>query len=103
MAKHSADSISPIQKQTKRMGLELNQEELLDKITSIISEVCDDLLRGQSVTVESLREEFRDTLRTEIGSLKTDLGVDVAELTNGLSRLSDTVDENRRLIQSLSQ
>ncbi len=62
MAKLSADSISLIQKRTKRAGMEfLDQEDLLDKITSIISEVRDDLLRGQSVTVESLREEFRDT------------------------------------------
>ncbi len=104
MAKRSADSFSPIQKQTKRAGMEfLDQENLLDKITSIISEVCDDLLRGQSVTVESLQDEFRDTLRTEIGKLKTDLGSEVGELSSGLSRLSDTVEENRKLIQSLTQ
>ena len=55
------------------------------------------------MTVESLREEFRDTLRMEIGRLKTDLGNEVGELSSGLSRLSDTVEENRKLIQSLTQ
>ena len=106
MAKHSADSISPIQKQAKKAGMEFlsqDQENLLDKITSIISEVRDDLLRGQSVTVESLREEFHDTLKAEISGLKTDLGREVGDLSVGLSRLSDTVDENRKLIESLAQ
>ncbi len=104
MAKRSADSISPIPKQTKKAGMEfLDQENLLDKITSIISEVRDDLLRGQSVTVESLCEEFLDTLKAEISGLKTDLGCEVGDLSAGLSKLSDTVDENRKLIESLAQ
>ncbi len=104
MAKRSVDSLSPLQKQTKCVGMEfVDQEDLLEKITMIISEVRDDLLQGQSVTVTSLREEFRESLKTEIGGLKTDLTREVSDLSSGLSSLLDTVERNRKLIESLAQ
>ncbi len=80
----------------------LDQEGLLDKITLIISEVQDDLLHGQSVMVSSLREEFCEALKVEIGSLKTDLGNEVSDLSSGLSKLSDAVEETRKMIEMLT-
>lgn len=68
---------------------------MLDQISSVIFTVRDDLLKGQSLAVSSLREE--------ISGLRADVTGELKELKTGLTEVSDAAERNRRRLDELEQ
>ncbi len=92
MAKHGADQLSPIERMSKKSAQE---ESLLNELTVLIGGVRDDLLKGQAVTVASLREEIQ--------ALRTDLTGEVKSLLEGLTKVTEVADRNSMLLDELNE
>lgn len=95
MAKRGAEQISPLYKMAKKHEGDTEEESLLDQITSVIFTVRDDLLKGQSLAVSSLREE--------ISGLRTDVTGEMKELKSGLTEVSEVAEKNSRRLDDLEQ
>ncbi len=93
MAKHGADQISPVSRMAKRH--ESSEEALLKELTELIGGVCEDLLKGQALTVASLWEEIQ--------ALRTDLSGDMKSLSEGLSNAVESTDRNSTRIDELAE
>ncbi len=92
MAKRGADQFSPIERMSKKSAQE---ESLLNELTVLIGGVRDDLLKGQAVTVASLREEIQ--------ALRTDLTGEVKSLLEGLTKVTEVADRNSMLLDELNE
>ena len=92
MAKRGADQLSPIERMSKKSAQE---ESLLNELMVLIGGVRDDLLKGQAVTVASLREEIQ--------ALRTDLTGEVKSLSEGLTKVTEVADRNSMLLDELNE
>ena len=89
MAKRGAEQISPADRGFhKRHERQDSGDPLMDRMVELLSEMRDDLLKGQAVAVSSLSEEIQN--------LRIDLGSGVKDLTQGLSQVSDLAEKNSR-------
>ncbi len=89
MVKRGAEQISPADRGLhKRHERQDSGDPLMDRMVELLSEMRDDLLKGQAVAVSSLSEEIQN--------LRIDLGSGVKDLTQGLSQVSDLAEKNSR-------
>ena len=94
MAKRGAEQISPADRGFhKRHERQDSGDPLMDRMVELLSEMRDDLLKGQAVAVSSLSEEIQN--------LRIDLGSGVKDLMQGLLQVSDLAEKNSRRLDEL--
>ncbi len=98
----SASASAQLSKKPEMEGNSATVKQIQEMMTEM-REMKEDILRGQSIAVTSICEEFKSILQDETGKLKSEIDGELTEIRTSLSTVSDMSENNKLLLDALTQ